>query len=173
MTTPRVDPRLEDVANDYPWVQNTHFPRICQSSVQVSLPEGSTIDWSDAEIIQYFESDGVEYPGAPPESGNVDQELAGPTFHGTDLKTDLSHVGDPENCMVSIGDVSLVVRDPKHPGLVPCIRQPTASRQELSVLRWMFQKFQLGQDMFLIGSAGSRPRRCAMLCCALLRREVV
>eukprot|EP00127_Corallochytrium_limacisporum_P004995 Clim_evm18s196 gene=Clim_evmTU18s196 len=79
---------------------------------------------------------------------------------------------------VSIGDVTLEIREPKYPELAPIsyLENEAASGSEkqtdLMHLRWMMQKDLLGQDIFLVGPPGPRRRRLALKFCELTQREV-
>ncbi|XP_059156251.1 von Willebrand factor A domain-containing protein 8-like [Physella acuta] len=74
---------------------------------------------------------------------------------------------------VSIGDVSKVISEPKHPEFVPRKYLKTnISQSTLRHLRWIMQKDSLGQDVFLIGPPGPLRRQIAMMYLELTKREV-
>jgi hypothetical protein len=54
---------------------------------------------------------------------------------------------------VTLNDVQLIVKPPQHPELVPFVQHlfNLDSQETLSHLRWMIQKGNLKQDMYLIG----------------------
>ncbi|KAH3874331.1 hypothetical protein DPMN_037573 [Dreissena polymorpha] len=73
---------------------------------------------------------------------------------------------------VSIGDISIAVLPPKNPALVP--KQYLSEKLPQSLLqhlRWIMQKDQLGQDVFLIGGPGPLRRQLAMMYLELTKRE--
>ncbi|WAR13710.1 VWA8-like protein [Mya arenaria] len=73
---------------------------------------------------------------------------------------------------VSIGDVSVAVKPPQHPEYVPHkYLKKKASQSTLRHLRWIMQKDQLGQDVFLIGPPGPVRRQLAMMYLELTKRE--
>ncbi|WAR13926.1 VWA8-like protein [Mya arenaria] len=73
---------------------------------------------------------------------------------------------------VSIGDVSVAVKPPQHPEYVPHkYLKEKASQSTLRHLRWIMQKDQLGQDVFLIGPPGPVRRQLAMMYLELTKRE--
>ena len=79
--------------------------------------------------------------------------------------------------IVHIGNVSKPVHPPKHPYLVPSSFLPPEGISAISKslaehMRWCMQKDILGQDMFLVGSAGPARRAVALTYCELTRREV-
>ena len=54
---------------------------------------------------------------------------------------------------VSIGDVTIAIKDAKHPELVPTKYMSKDTPQSfLRHLQWIMQKDALGQDVFLIGT---------------------
>eukprot|EP00123_Amoebidium_parasiticum_P006917 comp17745_c0_seq1/m.17730 comp17745_c0_seq1/g.17730 ORF comp17745_c0_seq1/g.17730 comp17745_c0_seq1/m.17730 type:complete len:1028 (-) comp17745_c0_seq1:445-3528(-) len=87
---------------------------------------------------------------------------------------------------VTLGDVSKELTEPTNAALVPVLYAlesvpkdslppPGAlplTQEVLGHLRWMLQKDQLGQDVFLIGPPGPRRRSLAMAFCELTQREV-
>eukprot|EP00048_Salpingoeca_helianthica_P001847 m.52144 g.52144 ORF g.52144 m.52144 type:complete len:1852 (-) comp11758_c0_seq1:56-5611(-) len=76
---------------------------------------------------------------------------------------------------VTIGDLSIKIRTPLHPELVPygyASAKLLEDQIALRHLRWMMQKDQLKQDMFLIGPPGPQRARLALAYCELLEREV-
>ncbi|XP_076454368.1 von Willebrand factor A domain-containing protein 8-like [Babylonia areolata] len=73
---------------------------------------------------------------------------------------------------VSIGDISVQVKDPKSPELVPHkYFQKELPQTILRHLRWIMQKDLLGQDVFLIGPPGPLRRQIALMYLELTRRE--
>ncbi|KAL6063347.1 von Willebrand factor A domain containing 8, partial [Balamuthia mandrillaris] len=80
---------------------------------------------------------------------------------------------------VTIGNVTLPLKaPPRQPELVPWRVAPAGSpiaddtsQEVLGHLRWMLQKDQLQQDMFLIGPPGPSRRWLAFRYCELTRRE--
>ncbi|XP_016937195.2 von Willebrand factor A domain-containing protein 8 [Drosophila suzukii] len=86
---------------------------------------------------------------------------------------------DPEDDSLTIGDVSVRLRRPKDPQLVPqqYVKYATDGTLQLSQsalhhLRWMLQKDALRQDMFLLGQPGPLRRQLAMQFLELTQREV-
>ncbi|KAH8356626.1 hypothetical protein KR084_004680 [Drosophila pseudotakahashii] len=86
---------------------------------------------------------------------------------------------DPEDDSLTIGDVSVRLRKPKDPQLVPqqyVKYSPDGtlqlSQSALHHLRWMLQKDALRQDMFLLGQPGPLRRQLAMQFLELTQREV-
>ena len=75
---------------------------------------------------------------------------------------------------VQIGDCELLVEPPKNPELVPLGYGlgDLEDQETLGHLRWMLQKFALGQDVFLLGGPGPRRRRLALHICELAGLEV-
>ncbi|RKO85785.1 AAA domain-containing protein, partial [Blyttiomyces helicus] len=75
---------------------------------------------------------------------------------------------------VSIGTVSVRVRDPARPDLVPRLEVPfyEASQEVLRHLQWLMQKDRLGQDVFLIGPPGEFRRNLIMKYADLAQREI-
>jgi hypothetical protein len=75
---------------------------------------------------------------------------------------------------VQIGDCELAVPPPKQPALVPIGYGlgDEEDQESLGHLRWMLQKFALGQDLFLLGGPGPRRRRLAFHICELAGLEV-
>jgi MoxR-like ATPase len=74
---------------------------------------------------------------------------------------------------VSIGDVSVELKKPQHPELVPVkykLENPPQSL--LKHLRWIMQKDLLGQDVFLIGPPGPLRRNVAMMYLEMTQKEV-
>ena len=72
------------------------------------------------------------------------------------------------------GGVEGVIRTPERPALVP-VRYydgDTISQADLSHVKWMLQKFNLGQDIFLTGVPGPERRRLALSFAQLLGLEV-
>ncbi|XP_039499673.1 von Willebrand factor A domain-containing protein 8 [Drosophila santomea] len=85
----------------------------------------------------------------------------------------------PVEDSLTIGDVSVRLRKPKHPQLVPQQYVKYAedgtlqlSQSALHHLRWMLQKDALRQDMFLLGQPGPLRRQLAMQFLELTQREV-
>ncbi|XP_025079335.1 von Willebrand factor A domain-containing protein 8-like isoform X2 [Pomacea canaliculata] len=73
---------------------------------------------------------------------------------------------------VSIGDVSIQVKDPKAPELVPRkYYKKELPQTVLRHLRWIMQKDALGQDIFLIGPPGPFRRQIALMYLELTKRE--
>ncbi|XP_033169336.1 von Willebrand factor A domain-containing protein 8 isoform X1 [Drosophila mauritiana] len=84
-----------------------------------------------------------------------------------------------EEDSLTIGDVSVRLRKPKDPQLVPQQYVKYApdgtlqlSQSALHHLRWMLQKDALRQDMFLLGQPGPLRRQLAMQFLELTQREV-
>lgn len=79
---------------------------------------------------------------------------------------------------VTLGEVTLAVKPPVRPELVPTIGRGELYGYELALpellghLQWMMKKMQLGQDMFLIGPPGPVRRWLAFRFCQLLKREI-
>jgi hypothetical protein len=75
---------------------------------------------------------------------------------------------------VQIGDCELSLEPPKNPELVPLGYGlgDQEDQETLAHLRWMLQKFSLGQDVFLLGGPGPRRRRLALHICELAGLEV-
>ncbi|KAL3861823.1 hypothetical protein ACJMK2_007838 [Sinanodonta woodiana] len=73
---------------------------------------------------------------------------------------------------ISIGDVSIKIKEPKCPELVP-VNYVTESLPQsvLRHLRWIMQKDLLGQDVFIIGAPGPLRRQIAMMYLELTKRE--
>ena len=67
-----------------------------------------------------------------------------------------------------IGTVSVAVKDPENPEMVPHKVDPLydGSQEILRHLRWLMQKDQLQQDIFLIGYSPPRPPpvSCCRVC---------
>lgn len=73
---------------------------------------------------------------------------------------------------VTIGGISKEVKEPKNPELVPVGYLPCNIPQSvLQHLRWLLQKDQLGQDVFLIGPPGPQKRLLALAYLQLTKRE--
>lgn len=73
---------------------------------------------------------------------------------------------------VSIGEVSIKIKTPKSPELVPTNYLSHETPQSvLRHLRWIMQKDLLGQDVFLIGAPGPLRRQIAMMYLELTKRE--
>ncbi|KAK4323780.1 hypothetical protein Pmani_005551 [Petrolisthes manimaculis] len=73
---------------------------------------------------------------------------------------------------VTIGDVTKQIIEPKHPELVPIgYLKGDLPQSTLQHLRWLLQKDQLGQDVFLIGPPGPARRLLAMAFLQLTKRE--
>lgn len=74
---------------------------------------------------------------------------------------------------ITLGDVSINTKKPKHQELVP-VKFWDGSQQQsvLQHLKWMMQKDILGQDIFLIGPPGSYRRQTAFKYLELAQREV-
>ena len=75
---------------------------------------------------------------------------------------------------VQIGDCELSIPPPTQPELVPLGYGygDHEDQETLGHLRWMLQKFSLGQDIFLLGGPGPRRRRLALHICELAGLEV-
>lgn len=75
---------------------------------------------------------------------------------------------------VSIGDVSIQLKKPVSPELVPVKYNVGGELPQyvLKNLRWIMQKDKLGQDIFLIGAPGPLRRVLAMQYLELTKREV-
>ncbi|XP_068732159.1 von Willebrand factor A domain-containing protein 8-like [Montipora capricornis] len=75
---------------------------------------------------------------------------------------------------VSIGDVSIQLKKPVSPELVPVKYNVSGELPQyvLKNLRWIMQKDKLGQDIFLIGAPGPLRRVLAMQYLELTKREV-
>uniref|UniRef100_A0A2C9MAM2 von Willebrand factor A domain-containing protein 8 n=1 Tax=Biomphalaria glabrata TaxID=6526 RepID=A0A2C9MAM2_BIOGL len=74
---------------------------------------------------------------------------------------------------VTIGDVSKIIQEAKHPELVPRkYLKAHPSQSTLRHLRWIMQKDALGQDVFLIGPPGPLRRQIAMMYLQLTKREL-
>jgi hypothetical protein len=86
--------------------------------------------------------------------------------------------GNDDYTAITIGNVSLRVRTPRNPALVPFSVAPTFYGISLELpeilthLKWMLQKLVLKQDMFLIGPPGPYRRWLTMRFCELTKREV-
>ncbi|XP_024941330.1 von Willebrand factor A domain-containing protein 8 isoform X2 [Cephus cinctus] len=77
-----------------------------------------------------------------------------------------------DDTVITIGGVSKRVKPAKHPEYIP--RKyilKDQSQETLKNLRWMLQKDVLGQDIFLIGSPGSKRRCLALAFLELTGRE--
>lgn len=74
---------------------------------------------------------------------------------------------------VSIGDVSIKLKKPSSPELVP-VKYVSGELPQyvLKNLRWIMQKDKLGQDVFLIGAPGPSRRLLAMQYLELTKREI-
>lgn len=80
---------------------------------------------------------------------------------------------DTDITKVTIGDVTTTVFNPKHKENVPSkYLHKDLSQDWLSHLRWIMQKDNLAQDVFLIGKPGSLRRTLAMSYLELTQREV-
>lgn len=76
------------------------------------------------------------------------------------------------NDKVAIGDVSKVVKRANRPEYVPRnYYNDSVSQSTMHHLRWMMQKDELGQDIFLLGPPGPRRRSVAMQYLELTNRE--
>eukprot|EP00049_Salpingoeca_infusionum_P004861 m.84891 g.84891 ORF g.84891 m.84891 type:complete len:1894 (-) comp12765_c0_seq4:107-5788(-) len=76
---------------------------------------------------------------------------------------------------VAIGDIETAVRVPHDVQKVPLGSLPTEdglSQNMLRHLRWMMQKDNLGQDIFLLGMPGRARRQLALAYCEMTQREV-
>ncbi|KAI8912686.1 AAA domain-containing protein [Gorgonomyces haynaldii] len=80
----------------------------------------------------------------------------------------------PADALVKIGDVELLVEKPLNLELVPSIPYALydGAQDFLGHLRWMIQKGNLGQDMFLIGAPGPLKRLLALSYAQLAQKEV-
>jgi AAA domain (dynein-related subfamily) len=79
----------------------------------------------------------------------------------------------PKDNEVRIGDVFAKVGSPKELELVPFTTTPFDGSQDiLAHLRWMMQKGNLAQDMFLTGFPGPLRRQLALKYAQLSQREV-
>jgi von Willebrand factor A domain-containing protein 8 len=76
--------------------------------------------------------------------------------------------------LLKLNDVQLSIQEPLNPSLVPNIADGfnLNSQETLAHLRWMIQKVQMGQDMYLIGEAGPLRRNLALLFAQIAQREV-
>jgi hypothetical protein len=74
----------------------------------------------------------------------------------------------------SLHDDSLVVQSPQHSENVPVLYVSALGNDAFtrSHLRWMLQKYSLGQDMYLVGAPGSVRRRLAMAFAEMCQKEV-
>ncbi|XP_035692519.1 von Willebrand factor A domain-containing protein 8-like [Branchiostoma floridae] len=73
---------------------------------------------------------------------------------------------------VSIGDVSIPLKQPRNPELVPVkYANGTLPQSTMRHLRWIMQKDALGQDVFLIGPPGPLRRALAMQYLEITKRE--
>ncbi|KAG7160949.1 von Willebrand factor A domain-containing protein 8-like 1, partial [Homarus americanus] len=78
-----------------------------------------------------------------------------------------------ESSVVTINDVTKQLKKPKHPELVPVgYLSEELPQSMLKHLRWLLQKDQLGQDVFLIGPPGPLRRLLALSYLQLTKREV-
>lgn len=76
------------------------------------------------------------------------------------------------NDSVSIGGVSKVIKRANNPEYVPQnYYSESVSQSTMHHLRWMMQKDELGQDIFLLGPPGPRRRSLAMQYLELTNRE--
>ena len=90
-----------------------------------------------------------------------------------------SGFGDPEaveedsSRVVRIGNVELTVEGQTRPELVPIDfgLAENESQETLAHLKWMLQKFALGQDMFLLSGPGPTARRLALHFCEIAGLE--
>ncbi|KAJ3272682.1 hypothetical protein HDV01_005318 [Terramyces sp. JEL0728] len=76
---------------------------------------------------------------------------------------------------ISIGDATLNIQPPKNPEFVPHVdnvEHLLKSQTVLSHLRWMIQKGNLKQDMFLIGAPGPFKLALALIYAQLAQREI-
>lgn len=81
---------------------------------------------------------------------------------------------------ITLDDVTKQIKPPKNPEFVPQKYLPVGldadsvdiSQTTLHHLRWMLQKDQLGQDMFLLGRPGPLRRSVAMQFLELTQREL-
>lgn len=75
--------------------------------------------------------------------------------------------------VVQIGDVELKLEGEERPELVPVGfgLAEEEGQETLSHLKWMLQKFALGQDMFLLSGPGPTARRLAMHFCEVVGLE--
>jgi hypothetical protein len=71
-----------------------------------------------------------------------------------------------------IGSVSAPVLSPVNPELVPVAYDTHMDQHSLAHLRWLMQKAELGQDIFLMGPPGPTRRRLVLWWCQLTGREV-
>nr|XP_045609178.1 von Willebrand factor A domain-containing protein 8-like isoform X1 [Procambarus clarkii]XP_045609179.1 von Willebrand factor A domain-containing protein 8-like isoform X1 [Procambarus clarkii] len=100
--------------------------------------------------------------------------LAKPCIHGNPVSgiyVNLHQSSD--STVVSIGGITKRLQEPKHPELVPVgYLSEKLPQSVLKHLRWMLQKDQIGQDIFLIGPPGPLRRYLALLYLQLTKREV-
>ena len=73
---------------------------------------------------------------------------------------------------VTLGGVTCVVKKPLNPQLVPINSYLPDNKDVLKSLRWMMQKHNLGQDIYLLGTPGPRRRWLALKFCHALMKEV-
>ncbi|XP_065221610.1 von Willebrand factor A domain-containing protein 8 isoform X2 [Planococcus citri] len=74
---------------------------------------------------------------------------------------------------VKIGDVEKIIKNPTRPEYVPVnYLSKDLTQSILSDLKWMLQKDELKQDMFLIGQPGSWRRQLVMAYLQLTQQEV-
>eukprot|EP01060_Flectonema_neradi_P023062 TRINITY_DN3129_c0_g2_i1.p1 TRINITY_DN3129_c0_g2~~TRINITY_DN3129_c0_g2_i1.p1 ORF type:complete len:1879 (+),score=356.83 TRINITY_DN3129_c0_g2_i1:191-5827(+) len=73
---------------------------------------------------------------------------------------------------VTLGGVTCTVKKPLNPQLVPINSYLPDNKDVLQSLRWMMQKHNLGQDIFLMGTPGPRRRWLALKFCHALMKEV-
>ena len=73
---------------------------------------------------------------------------------------------------VSLGGVACRVWQPERPQLVPVDGYLPDDASILQQVRWMMQKHNLGQDIFLMGPPGPRRRWLALKFCHALMKEV-
>ncbi|OWF39225.1 von Willebrand factor A domain-containing protein 8 [Mizuhopecten yessoensis] len=74
--------------------------------------------------------------------------------------------------VVSIGDISLPLRNGRAPELIPVkYLSENTPQSVLRHLRWIMQKDAIGQDVFLIGPPGPLRRQIAMMYLELTKRE--
>jgi MoxR-like ATPase len=75
--------------------------------------------------------------------------------------------------MVKIGDVQLKLEGESRPELVPVGfgLAEEEGQETLADLKWMLQKFSLGQDMFLLSGPGPTARRLALHFCEVVGVE--
>jgi len=100
---------------------------------------------------------------SPPAASSPDEDTA--IAYGSGVEKDKR--------VVQIGEVELTLHGHARPELVPVdFGMAEGEGQEtLAHLKWMLQKFSLGQDMFLLSGPGPRARRLALHFCEVVGIE--